>query len=61
MKRVADAAELRPIDGEFKSTPEERKKWCAANNHPLVMLNLSLSGKLKREIKRCICGEARTA
>ena len=47
---------LRPVDGEFRSSVDERNKACAAAGHPLDFINLSMS-RPGVEIKRCLCGE----
>lgn len=47
---------LRPIDGKFKSTAEERRKACVQNGHPLIFINCSKSRAGQFEVRQCLCG-----
>jgi hypothetical protein len=48
---------IEPIDGKFVHNESTRARQCAKSGHPLALLNLSLSGKVGREVRRCLCGE----
>jgi len=52
-----ERGELRPLDGQFRQSAKRRASWCKKNQHPKVLLNLSLSSKYERDVMRCICGE----
>ena len=50
--------ELRPVDGEYPGTLEERKEWCAKIGHAKIYLKLSLSEPGGPTAMRCWCGES---
>jgi hypothetical protein len=48
-------AELRPVDGEFRSSPRQRRAVCREAGHPQMFLNVSSTPG--RRVTRCLCGE----
>ena len=49
-------AQMEPIDGRFVHSPEVRGVACEAAGHPLGYVNLSVSGKVGKEVRMCHCG-----
>lgn len=47
---------VRPLDGKYVNSDEVIAAACAKADHPALYLNLSLSGKLGRDIHQCVCG-----
>lgn len=45
-----------PLYGQYIRSDEVRAKACAACGHPKDYINLSVSGKVGREIRQCHCG-----
>jgi len=49
---------MKPVDGQFVHSEDKRAAACAALGHPPDYINLSVSGKVGREVRRCHCGVA---